>query len=56
MHFGGRVANPDDIIKLNSLTAKERKKRCNLNLDEDDYEKFVNVSNTYEQFRLLPRL
>ncbi|KAF2896176.1 hypothetical protein ILUMI_09999 [Ignelater luminosus] len=44
MHFGGRVANPDDIIKLNSFTAKERKKNCNLNLDEDDYEKFVNIS------------
>ncbi|KAF5306956.1 hypothetical protein FQA39_LY00186 [Lamprigera yunnana] len=43
MQFAGRVANPDDMVKINSNEAKEKRMKVNLDIDEDEFEQFVDV-------------
>ncbi|KAF5277199.1 hypothetical protein FQR65_LT03905 [Abscondita terminalis] len=45
MQFSGRVANPDDMVKLNSCVAKEKKMKSKLDIDEDELEEFLDVSS-----------
>ncbi|KAK4874208.1 hypothetical protein RN001_013568 [Aquatica leii] len=45
MQFSGRVANPDDMVKLNSITAKEKKAKSKFEIDEDELEEFVDINS-----------
>uniref|UniRef100_A0A1Y1N0S8 Mre11 DNA-binding domain-containing protein n=1 Tax=Photinus pyralis TaxID=7054 RepID=A0A1Y1N0S8_PHOPY len=44
MHFLSRVANPDDMIKLISMAAKEKRVKSNYDLDDEDLRQFEDVN------------
>ncbi|KAK5641333.1 hypothetical protein RI129_009880 [Pyrocoelia pectoralis] len=44
MHFLGRVANPDDMIKLISAVARAKRTNANLELDEEELRQFEDVN------------